>query len=302
MRRGMTACIVLAAVAAWSTSVLARTPINETRTAEPDGVVSVENLMGTVTVTGWSKNEVTVTGSLGEGPKGLTIDKDGDEISIVVEWPEHDRHWDISHKDSDTNLEVSVPAGSEVRVEGVNTEVTIDKVTGTLQLSTVNGSINVTGSPEEIESETVNGSITIDASSTGSVKAETVNGKIDITGAHKEVSAETVNGDITVAGDELDSGDFSTVSGSIEYSGSLAKRGDFDFESHSGSVTLNLPKDVSAEFDIETFSGKIVNDFGKEAERTSKYAPGYELNFTTGSGSARVSASSFSGRVEIRKR
>ena len=110
-----------------------------------------------------------------------------------------------------------------------------------------------------------------------------------------------MNGDITVAGDALDSGDFSTVSGSIEYAGSLAKRGDFDFETHSGSVTLILPKDVSAEFDIETFSGKIVNDFGQEAERTSKYAPGYELNFTTGSGSARVSASSFSGRVEIRK-
>jgi hypothetical protein len=296
----MTASIVLAAMAAaaWSAPVLARTPIDETRTAEPDGVVSVENLIGTVTVTGWSKNEVSVTGYLGEGPEGLTIDRDGDEISIVVEWPdEHDRH--TTHKDSDSRLEVSVPAGSEVRVEGVNTEVTVAKVNGALQLSTVNGSITVTGSPENVEAETVNGSIDIDAE-TGEVDAETVNGRITIKGSHKEVSAQTVNGDISVNGSGLDSADFGTVSGSIEFTGSLAKRGSFDFETHSGSVILHLPKDTSAEFDVETFSGKIFNDFGPQAEKTSKYAPGYELSFTVGSGSAQVSASSFSGRVEIR--
>lgn len=299
MRRGMTACMVLAAVAAWSATVLAKTPIDETRSAEPDGVVSVENLIGTVTVTGWSKDEVSVTGYLGEGPEGLTIDRDDDEISIVVEWPDENHR--TTHKDSDSRLDVKVPAGSEVRVEGVNTEITVDGVAGELQLSTVNGSIMVTGAPESVEAETVNGTIDIDAD-TGEVDAETVNGRIKIDGRYTEVSAETVNGDITVSGGELESGDFGTVSGSIEYTGGLAKRGSFDFETHSGSVILNVPKDISAEFEVETFSGKIVNDFGKEAERTSKYAPGYELSFTVGSGSSRVSVSSFSGRVEIRNR
>jgi hypothetical protein len=297
----MLACIVVTAATALSTAVLARTPIDESRSAEAEGEVSVENLIGTVTVTGWSKNEVSVTGSLGEGPEGLEIEQDGDETSIVVVWPDRGRHRDFSSKDPDSHLEVSVPAGSEVRVEGVNTQITVSGVDGGLRLSTVNGSITVTGSPEEVGAETVNGAIRIDAA-TGNVEAETVNGTIEIRGEPKEASAQTVNGDIEVAGGGLESGDFSSVSGSIEFRGDLAARGSFDFESHSGSVILHLPRDVSAEFDVETFSGKILNDFGPEAERTSKYGPGYELGFTEGSGSARVSVSSFSGRVEIRNK
>ena len=53
------------------------------------------------------------------------------------------------------------------------------------------------------------------------------------------------------------------------------------------------------EFEVETFSGRIKNAFGPEAERTSEYAPGQELRFTTGGGDASVEVESFSGTVEI---
>ena len=61
-----------------------------------------------------------------------------------------------------------------------------------------------------------------------------------------------------------------------------------------------LPEDVSAEFDVETFSGDIVNDFGPKARRTSEYAPGKELSFSTRSGDARISVSSFSGTIRLK--
>ena len=62
-----------------------------------------------------------------------------------------------------------------------------------------------------------------------------------------------------------------------------------------------MPSGTSADFNVETFSGKIVNDFGHTPRRESEYAPGQELQFTLGSGSATVDVESFSGRVELRE-
>jgi hypothetical protein len=67
----------------------------------------------------------------------------------------------------------------------------------------------------------------------------------------------------------------------------------------SGQVVVKVSPGVSADFDVSTFSGSIENDIGPEAERSSKYAPGKELSFSSGSGGAQVSISSFSGTVKI---
>ena len=128
-----------------------------------------------------------------------------------------------------------------------------------------------------------------------------MNGNITLSGVRGYVYATTINGDIQVAGGEFEDAEFETVSGIIEFDGSLYADGDFQFETHSGGIILILPKDVSAEFEVETFSGKIINEFGAKARRTSKYGPGYELYFTTGSGDAEVTIESFSGKVVIKK-
>jgi DUF4097 and DUF4098 domain-containing protein YvlB len=257
--------------------------------------------MGSVKVEGWDKNEVRVTGTLGEGPERLDVEKVGDHVRIEVVWPRrNERHWNKWDGAEGTDLEVMVPRGSEIQVEGVNTEIEIKRVENEVWAESVNGSIVVDGSPEEVSASTVNGNVDITASA-NEVEAETVNGRITISGSRGDVVAGTVNGSIEVSGAEFESAEFSSVSGDIEFRGALSRRGSIQFESHSGSVILYLPSDVSAEFEVSTFSGKIVNELGPEARRTSKYAPGYELEFTTGSGDAEVEISSFSGRVEIKK-
>ena len=45
----------------------ADTPINRRTAADPTGLVEISNTAGHVTVTGWERNEVEVTGSLGDG-------------------------------------------------------------------------------------------------------------------------------------------------------------------------------------------------------------------------------------------
>jgi hypothetical protein len=280
--------------------VLAGTPIDESRAAKANGVVTIENLIGPVTVTGWNKNEVQVTGTLGEGPERLDFEVDGKRTTIEVVWPDRNR-WSHDEEVEETTLEVRVPAGSEVRIEGVNTDIEISGVEGMVELQTVNGNITITGGPEEIEAGTVNGDIDVESSSE-SINVETVNGDLRILGARGEVSGASVNGDITITGELQGRGEFGNVSGDIEFDGNLGGRGPYEFSSHSGSVVLNLPRNISARFEIETFSGDIDNDFGPKAERTSQYAPGKELSFRTGDGETRIEASSFSGSVEIREK
>jgi len=65
---------------------------------------------------------------------------------------------------------------------------------------------------------------------------------------------------------------------------------------------LQVPADVSAAFDITTFNGEIENDFGQQPERTDKYVPGQELEFTNGSGAADISLNSLNGTIAIRKK
>ena len=278
---------------------LAGTPVHETRPAGAKGVVSIENMLGSVTVEGWDRKEVEVTGTLGKGPERLDVESEGDRTRIEVVWPDHDREW--SHqKTEDTDLTIQVPRGSEVRIEGVNLDVEVSDLDGPVRAETVNGGIRVGGSPESIDVSTVNGGIHVSAS-TGTLEAETVNGGIMLSGVKGDVQASTVNGGIVIQGGEVDKLEVSTVSGDIQFEGDVSRQGSLDISSHSGTVTLTLPGNVSADFDVSTFSGTIRNDFGPEAKRKDRYAPGMELNFRTGDGDTDIEVSSFSGSVNLRK-
>jgi DUF4097 and DUF4098 domain-containing protein YvlB len=290
-----TLAIALILLATGAHAALADRPIDERRAAAPDGMVTIENLGGAVTIEGWDKKEVTITGTLAADAERLDVSGNEDRIAIEVVFPKDMKHRD----DTDSDLNVRVPQGSRVRVRMVNGGINTSGVDGTLELETVNGSIVIAGDPKKIEAQTVNGSVRIE-SSASEVKAQSVSGDVELHGLRGEVSANTVSGDIELIGNIFDEVDCSTVSGDIHFEGTPSKTCSIDIECHSGTITLVLPEDVSAEFEVDTFSGSIVNDFGPEAHRTSKYAPGKELDFSTGSGDARISVSSFSGSVRLK--
>ena len=110
-----------------------------------------------------------------------------------------------------------------------------------------------------------------------------------------------VSGSLEVSCEGLTNGELEAVSGSIRFDGSLAEQGRLSASSHSGDVVLSLPADSSALFDLSSFSGSIANGLGP-APTKRRHGPGSELSFRLGSGSARVSAESFSGDVTLRPR
>lgn len=275
-------CIILVAGAYGDQNV------DESKTASAEGVVSIENIAGSIVVIGWNKKEVKVTGTLGKNIEDLIFEVDGNETEIAVDYPEHGRNT------GDANLEIHVPEKSAVNIETVSADIDVSKVKGKLELQSVSGSIEVTDEPAELEAQSVSGSVTV-AVNTSEVSAEDVSGSIEITGSIKRIEAATVSGSIEIMTENTERIEVESVSGSIEYSGDLAKNGTYSFDSFSGTTELILPGDTDADIDFETFSGNVDNDFNGNGGGKSR-------SFTIGSGGAKVSVETFSGTLRIQKK
>lgn len=269
--------------------------VDETRATGPHPEVSVEAILASIRIVGWDRNEVHITGTLGSGVEGLEITGDEDEVNIEVEYPRR-------HKgrllEGETNLEISVPTGSDIEIETVKGTIDIENVAGALELQTVHGGITVVGPASYVEAETVSGDIRISGSNT-EVEANSVGGAVIVIGASGSIEISTMNGVIEVDASEADSVALESMSGSIEFRGDLAADGDLSVEAYSSGVILVLPSTVSATFEIETQSGDIDNDFGPQPQRADGFMPGKTLEFSLGDGSGDVSVECFSGNVKL---
>ena len=288
--------LLLMAIALAAGGVWAGESVDVTKSASATPTVEIENLAGSVKIHGWDREEIKVTGVLGDDTDGLDFSGSNDNFDIEVEIPDS---YGRRHRDLDSDLEIWLPAGSSLAIETVSASIRVSGVNGRLELESVSGEVTVDGAPTSADVETVSGSIELSGSETLAI-AESVSGKIELSGVAGRVEAATVSGSIRVEASDIEQGEFEAVSGSVRFTGALSPGARLSAESHSGSVILNLPADTSARFQVETFSGGINNGFGGgEAERTSRYAPGKRLDFTIGSGDAQVRVESFSGSVTL---
>jgi DUF4097 and DUF4098 domain-containing protein YvlB len=288
------AALVLAATLAAPGWLAGQTPVDQTRPAAPDGTVQIENMSGSVKVTGWDRAEVQVRGTVGDGAE-LAFDVAGKRTRVEVE-SERGNPMGIR-----SDLEVFVPATSAVEVEGFQATITVAGVTGSVKAETVNGSITQSGAAKAVDLQSVNGAIDV-ARAAGRIKAEAVNGAVTVRDSSGEVEASVVNGKVHLAGGSFERVKVESVAGSVRFEAGLSARATLSVETVSGGVELLLPAGIDARFSVTTFSGAIANELGPPATKASQWTPGQELQFTSGSGAARVGVQTLSGTVKIRKR
>ena len=264
--------------------------------ADADGQVYVYNLSGSVEVIGWSDNEVHVTGELGDDVEEFYFERDGDTIKIKVKVP--DRSW--GRKDVSSDLIIRVPTGNSVEVDTVSADIDIEGISGELDLEAVSGDITAEVFASDVQIETVSGDI--DLTGDGSAldcDIENTSGDVTVERVGGDIDVSVVSGDVEVADGSFSDADLETVNGEIEFNAALEDGGRLDIESVNGGVEVEFTNEVAGRFDIETFNGRIRNCFGPEAERTSRYAPGWELEFEHGSGDSRVSIATLNGSVSL---
>jgi DUF4097 and DUF4098 domain-containing protein YvlB len=267
-------------------------PVQETRAADPEGRVHIENPSGSVEVTGWDRAEVSVSGNLGPEADGLvfTSRRGATYVEVDTQGNPHGVH---------SRLQVKVPRGSIVEVEGFDTGVSVAGVKS-IHVETVNGGITVTGPADEVEVETVNGQVSVTGPAR-SVRAGSVNGQVDVKDAGEDVEASTVNGRLSVTAGSVRRAQLETVSGELRFEGELAPQGRLEAESVSGAVELVVAGSLDARFDVSSFSGEVDNQIGPAARRSSRYTSRRDVSFSVGAGTAAVAVSTLSGEVRLRK-
>ena len=87
-----------------------------------------------------------------------------------------------------------------------------------------------------------------------------VNGGLDITGATAEVEAHTVNGGIEArsSGGPVNA---STVNGEIDVRMGAIGNGNLDFSTTNGSITVTVPDGLNADITMRTVNGSVGSDF-----------------------------------------
>ena len=280
----------------FSASSVIALEVDKTMDAAADGNVSISNVAGSVDVQGWSRNQVEVTGDLGDDVEELIFERDGDEIEIKVKIQR--RH----SRDVSSDLIVKVPSASSLEVHTVSADIDVAELSGEQSLESVSGDITTEAHHSDIDVNTVSGDLEIEGDNQSMrSRLSTVSGDIDTENLAGETGVESVTGDLVVINGVFDRASLGTVNGDIVFHAQLLEDGRLDVETVNGGVDIEFAGDVSARFDIETFNGDIRNCFGPEPVRVSEYAPGYELKFTEGGGSGRVTIETLNGDLRLCK-
>jgi len=270
---------------------LADTRVDERHTLASGGRIELSNVAGKVTVRGWDRNEVQLTGSLGDGLQ-LRQEKSANRVRWEVEYPRR-------HTNGTATLVLNVPRASELLLSTVSADQDISGIdVRRLQADTVSGNLNAAGRSGDSKLNTVSGNV-VAKLQTPRLDVNTVSGRIEAGGGVSgDIGAQTVSGRVGVDAGRIQRLAVETVSGGIDLSTSgLAPGGRINVESVSASVNLRLPVKVSAQLSVNIFAGSINSDAGT-VERP-RYGPGSSLDTKLGGGDGDIRIQSHSGSVRV---
>jgi DUF4097 and DUF4098 domain-containing protein YvlB len=276
-------------------AAIADRQISESADVHPQGEVEISNVSGRIEVEGWDQGRVEVSGTLGRGAERLEFRVQDRHTLIRVEHPSG------SNRVGASNLHVRVPLDSRLVIAGVAGDIFVRDVRGAQRLHSVSGNIDTMMFSDDVQLRTVNGDILLVGEGTpGLATVTTVSGNAELRDVAGELVLQTVSGDVKVASERLERARIRTTSGSAELRSSLSPGARVEMEAVNGTLSLLLNDEPDAEFRLATFNGRIDNSFGPAPARTSRYAPGMELRFTAGEGSARVDMETLNGAIILR--
>jgi DUF4097 and DUF4098 domain-containing protein YvlB len=275
-------------------SVLLAMPVAQqfdtTVTVRPGARLELNNFEGSVTVTTWAKAAVRIQAEPDEedeDERGVDVYLSGNTLSI--------RSGGRSGA-QEIDYRLTVPADMALSINGQSGDVSIDGPKGEITVETVEGEIKVNGGGGLISLRSVDGSVTLSGAK-GRIDVNSVDGEISLANVSGEIHAESVDGAITMEGVESSGVDAQSVDGEISFRGTIKDGGRYRMVSHDGDVTLTVPA-LNATVSVSTYSGNFDSDF--PATLTGGVG-GKRMNFTVGTGSARLEIESFDGNVSLRK-
>ena len=291
-RRTGTSICLLTVLLSSSPAALAQ-DIKERFATGPDANVDLSNVSGAIYITGWDEKEVSITGELDDNAE-IELTHDDNKVGVkVVKKPG-------AHRMGKTTLKLQVPFASTLSVYAVSSDLTVDKVSGAMQLEVVSGDVSVSGFERDLRVKSVSGDVALRGrQKSARLSVVSVSGDTNVRGAGGDLEATSVSGDTRIEGGDFDQVRVQSTSGRVEFAGKLNSAGRLDLEAISGNVVIELEGKEDLDVEAETFSGSISNCLGEKSIRKSEHGPGELLRFSRGAADQDVRVRSLSGNVKI---
>jgi DUF4097 and DUF4098 domain-containing protein YvlB len=291
------AWLAAAVLAAAVPPAMAQQQVTKRANVAADATVEVSNVQGTVTITAWDKNEVELVAELESTKDELEFEATDRHVRIEVDRDKGNYGRD---HDEDANLTLRVPKGARLIVDTVSADIGVTGARGEQSLESVSGEVRTQAFDAAVKAASVSGEVIVTGNGgKAAVTTENVSGSAVVTGVRGNYRGEVVSGEINASVAAATQLEVSSVSGEIDVQAELTPNARVEMGSVSGTVTLRIKPPVNADFDIESFSGDIETCFGPKPRDTIKFTPGSELDFTQGSGGARVEIETLSGEIIV---
>lgn len=222
--------------------------------------ISVRNVSGDVTVTGYEGATVLVLGFKEGRDRDLVWVEDnsaGNKVDVRARYPE--------------NCDCNASIRFEVKVPRANYKFD--------PISSVSGDVEVTGVSGDLRAKSTSGAVTV-RGVTGAVNASSTSGNVHVGEINGTVSGKSTSGNVEV--------EIAQLSGA----------GDMEFVSTSGDVRVKMPANLDADVRLSTTSGGLKTDFPLTIEEPER-GPGRRAAGRVGGGSRNLRLSSTSGNVSL---
>jgi len=268
--------------------------VDQQLSATKDGVVEIHNTRGEVSITGWDKDSIKISGELDDLATGLTFEVEDGVTLIRVEMPKHINYGDGS------DLDIRVPSQSRVEFDGVSTDVDVNQVLGGTGVRTVSGDIRASVLDNRIRIRSVSGEVEV-SETTGIIKVSSVSGDVELDIEASEIAVDAVSGEV-----RLELGDFdrlmtSTISGDLRIEGHLNNSGLITMKSVSGEISLRLNDAINAQISAKTGPGGDISNHLNDDEPEDIFPTQTKLQTTLGDGSGSIRMSTVTGEIRLLK-
>ena len=245
--------------------------------------ITVRNSNGRIQVKAWTKNEVQVAWTNGNGKNAVETEQAGNRVEIATRM---DRD-NLSADNVKTDFEITVPVESELNVRTDSGNVTVESVHGDMTFDTVGANLQLTD---------------VD----GYVVVKTIDGSLVCTRCSGKLEANSISGNMQMIQPSLDSVRVQTSSGNILFDGSFLSRGIYIMKNFSGTIEVHFTAGDSFDVKATSLKGDVINQASFKPDTHGDSTPsskwGHSLFGTMNEGHAKVELSSFSGTIKILKR
>lgn len=260
---------------------------------DPDGGIRIHNHLGTVRLIGWSRDSVAVRGTVGRGGSffgGGT--RRGIKFGVETSG---------GQDATPTTLVAYVPRGATVVLRGASTDIVVEGLTGSVDVSCVTGQVSITGDPSELVAEAMEGGLVI-SGNPGVLRAKTASASLRWTGTAQEATLGSVSGRVELLLGPIGRARIETISGDVVFDAALRSNADIVIESHSGSVVVRSPAGIPTRISVDAaqVSGDgILTSSGFEG---GKRQPPRMIDVGVGKGAAAgaaITVRSFKGTFQL---